>query len=353
MISTFLPEDVTLLLKDITGMVEPLPTKEREKYIQKGVHYSEMLPLEYVPSDEYLKEYNNALNTFSSVTANAIMSVSEKIYKLKGDSLVLVSLARAGTPIGILIKRYLQKKYSINVAHYSISIIRGKGIDNNAMKYILKHHNPIHLQFIDGWIGKGAILNELHKEIKNYKGVDSRLAVLSDPANITELYGSSDDFLIPSACLNCTVCGLISRTFYRKDIISDSDFHGAAFYKEFIEHDKTYEFINKIESFFNYDNLYKEKDNNTNNSTLGIDEVNNIAKHFNVDNINFIKPGVGETTRVLLRRVPDIVLISDNANKKYIRHILRLAEEKNVSVINFPLKKYQSCGIIKKIGADV
>ena len=43
-------EDVTLLLKDITGLVKPQPTKERERLIQSGRHYSEMLPIEYVPT---------------------------------------------------------------------------------------------------------------------------------------------------------------------------------------------------------------------------------------------------------------------------------------------------------------
>ena len=42
--SSYLESDVTLLLKDISGQVTPLPTKEREKLIQSGVHYCEMLP---------------------------------------------------------------------------------------------------------------------------------------------------------------------------------------------------------------------------------------------------------------------------------------------------------------------
>ena len=56
--SNFLKDDVTLLLKDISGLVEPLPTAEREKRIQRGVHYSEMLPLEYKPSEDYIKIAN-------------------------------------------------------------------------------------------------------------------------------------------------------------------------------------------------------------------------------------------------------------------------------------------------------
>ena len=44
--STFKDEDVTLLLKDITGLVKPQYTEEREKLIQSGKHYCEMLPIE-------------------------------------------------------------------------------------------------------------------------------------------------------------------------------------------------------------------------------------------------------------------------------------------------------------------
>lgn len=35
--SSYLAEDVVLLLKDITGMVSPQPTQERERLIQSGL----------------------------------------------------------------------------------------------------------------------------------------------------------------------------------------------------------------------------------------------------------------------------------------------------------------------------
>lgn len=56
--TTFLEDDVILLLKDITGAVTPLSTAEREKYIQQGTRYSEMLPLEYRPTQDYVDIYN-------------------------------------------------------------------------------------------------------------------------------------------------------------------------------------------------------------------------------------------------------------------------------------------------------
>ena len=126
-----------LLLKDITGLVEPLPTKERELLIQGGKHYCEMLPLEYRPSQDYVRIYNRALEVFSKDTALAVSRLGQMLYQKHGDKLVIVSLARAGIPIGILLKRYIRNKYNVEVAHYSISIIRGRGIDNNAMNMLL------------------------------------------------------------------------------------------------------------------------------------------------------------------------------------------------------------------------
>ena len=37
--SSYSKEDVILLLKDITGLVQPQPTEERERLIQAGRHY--------------------------------------------------------------------------------------------------------------------------------------------------------------------------------------------------------------------------------------------------------------------------------------------------------------------------
>ena len=230
--SSYSDEDVILLLKDITGMVQPQPTEEREKLIQAGKHYSEMLPVEYVPTEKYMQVYREALKNYAKPVALAVGRLADKIIEKKGQDIVLVSLARAGIPIGILVKRYIAKKYQVNVPHYSISIIRGRGIDDNAMKYLLSRYEPGQLLFVDGWIGKGAILNELKKDLAQYEGVSSDIAVIADPANVTELCGTHDDILIPSSCLNSTVSGLISRTFLRSDIIGKDDFHGAVYYGE-------------------------------------------------------------------------------------------------------------------------
>ena len=228
--TTYKKEDVELLLKDITGLVKPQSTQEREQLIQQGRHYCEMLPIEYSPSEAYMEAYETALKVFADSTSEAVGVLADKIMEEKGRSVVLVSLARAGTPVGILLKRYLRWKYGITVPHYSISIIRGRGIDQNAMRYLLCRYRPEDMLFVDGWIGKGAILSELRKAVADFPGVSPELAVLADPANVTKLCGTHEDILIPSSCLNCTVSGLVSRTFLRDDIIGETDFHGAVYY---------------------------------------------------------------------------------------------------------------------------
>ncbi len=344
--SSYREEDVTLLLKDITGLVKPQSTQERERLIQAGKHYCEMLPIEYVPTPKYMEAYKEALKNYAAPTAEAVGRLADKIIDKKGSQVVLVSLARAGIPAGILLKHYIMKKYHIDVSHYSISIIRGKGIDDNAVKYLLDRYNPENLLFVDGWIGKGAILGELKKAVASYKGVSSELAVLADPANVTDLCGTHNDILIPSSCLNCTVSGLISRTFLRDDIIGKNDFHGAVYYEELKDADLSYAFIEAIES--------ELKENtagcDTSINGYGIEEVENIAKTFGIADINLVKPGIGETTRVLLRRVPWKILIRpEDAGNPELAHIIRLAEEKNVPVAMFPLKHYKACGIIKSM----
>jgi hypothetical protein len=358
-------EDVEFLLKNISSMVEEKSTEEREKLIQSGVHYSEMLPIEYCPSKEYIDLFYKAMESASKKMAEAVGIVTRKIIRKNGRDLVLVSLARAGTPIGILIKRYAKLILNIDIPHYSISIIRGMGIDENALSYIQKHNSGKSIQFIDGWTGKGAISNELKSAVNMYNkkyntNIDSDLAVLADPGDCAEIFGTKEDFLIPSACLNSTISGLVSRTFYRSDIIGNDEFHGVKFYEELVDEDLSNYYIDEISGLFNELKDKVDEDLINIESTelidsfasgtnyLGRDDVKRIKEEYCIDNINLIKPGVGETTRVLLRRVPYLIFVKDMKNKN-LEHIMVLAKEKGVKVIEYPLKTYLCCGIIKNL----
>ncbi|MBQ6005686.1 MAG: cysteine protease StiP family protein [Selenomonadaceae bacterium] len=343
MFGTYKPQDVTILLKDISGLVEPLPTREREKLIQAGRHYCEMLPIEYEPSEKYLQTYFDALNRYSKITAATVKIVAEKIFADKGNKIVLVSLARAGTSIGILIKHCLERNFPCTVAHYTISIIRGVGIDKNAMNFILARHKPEEIQFVDGWTGKGAIARELSNAMKDFPNVNAGLAVLSDPAGVADKCGTHEDFLIASSCLNSTVSGLLSRTFLRSDIIGAEDFHGAAFYSELADKDLTYQFINAVEKAMRNAQCVMRNDDMP---CDGMTEVKKIADDFKITDINLIKPSIGEATRVLLRRLPWKILVHSLHDEEHLGHLYLLAKEKGAPLEVYPLKNYRACGII-------
>lgn len=348
MFGSYRRDDVTLLLKDITGQIEPLGTQARERKIQSGTPYYEMLPIEYEPTPAYLHAYQDALARYAGITAEAVGAVARQIWEQKGERTALVSLARAGTPVGILIKRYLKTYYRADVTHASVSIIRGRGIDENAMAWLLERHAPEDLQFVDGWTGKGAIQGQLQQAMQAYPGVSPGLAVLSDPACLAEKWGTREDFLIASSCLNSVVSGLLSRTVYRPDLIGPQDFHGAVFYDQWQDRDLTYQFIDRIEAHFRPPKQTPPPPGPQTDLTAA-EEVTQICRVFGVRDRNLVKPSIGEATRVLLRRMPWKILVHSLDDEAHLGHLYQLAREKQVPLEVYPLVHYRACGLIREM----
>lgn len=354
-------EDVIFLLKDLSDVNLERNNEDREVAIQTGIHYSEMLPVEYQPTPEYLQLFHDTLRESAKRIAYAVGIVSEIIVRKKGTRITLASLARAGTPIGVLIKRYVKAMYGVELPHYSISIIRGKGIDQNALQYMLQHHPGYDIQFVDGWTGKGAIrkvLIEACQEMKSKYGIqlDDDLAVLADPGYCAGTYGTREDYLIPSACLNSTVSGLMSRTVLRDDLIGPNDYHGAKFYKEWLDSDVSNLFVDTVEAHFQEiesdakleaDRLLSSPEERA-VTWSGMKDIERIQREFGITDVNLVKPGVGETTRVLLRRVPWKILV-DRLDNPNLKHILLLAKDRHVPVEEYPDLTFSCCGIIKPL----
>ena len=100
-------EDVAWLLKDLSHARLEAPTEQREAAIQAGrAHYAESLPVEYQPGPEYLRLFHEALEASAERLAYATGLVTELVLAERGPGAVLVSLARAGTPVGILMRRW-------------------------------------------------------------------------------------------------------------------------------------------------------------------------------------------------------------------------------------------------------
>lgn len=360
-LGSYSPNDVTFLLRDISHINIEKSTEERERNIQSGkMHYSEMLPIEFQPSEEYFSLYTKILTQNAEKVAYYTAIVAEKIASYHGtENLVLVSLARAGTPIGILLKRYFQESMNVNIPHYSISIIRDRGIDETAIQYILQQHPNAIIQFVDGWTGKGAITRELEEAVTLWNeqhdiALNHYLAVLADPGHCAHFFGTQEDFLIPSACLNSTVSGLVSRTVLNESFMEKGDFHGAKYYADLEEFDVSNDYIETVTAYFTQSLILavsKEMPEQTlvkEPTWQGWENIKEIQQRFEIHNINHIKPGVGETTRVLLRRIPWKILINPDANQD-LTHIHLLAEQRGVMIENYTNMPYACCGLIKEL----
>ncbi|MGW4077907.1 phosphoribosyltransferase [Streptomyces asiaticus] len=350
--SSYAPEEVGWLLQDFSHVTLEAPTEEREEAIQSGgAHYAESLPVEYQPNERYQELFRAALDASAARIARAVGAVTETVLAERSPRPVLVSLARAGTPVGVLMRRWARHAHGLDLPHYAISIVRGRGIDTAALRWLADHHDPSDVVFVDGWTGKGAITRELSDALAPYPDFDPRIAVLADPGRCVDTYGTRDDFLVPSACLNSTVSGLISRTVLRADLVGPNDFHGAKYYRELAGADVSEHFLDTVSARF----AEVAEDALADAGRLAATDrtptwegwaaVERISQEYGIHDVNLVKPGVGETTRVLLRRVPWKILAQRGAGAD-LDHVRLLAEQRGVPVEEADDLPYTCVGLI-------
>lgn len=348
-------EDVQFLLKRLQQPFIDIANKE--KLIQTGVrHYSEMLSKESLPSPIYQKVFENAFANNRQQMAHDCLTLAALIADRHNNSITLVSLVRAGTPVGVILKHLLQKVMGRKVSHYSVSIIRDRGIDEVALSYILDQgHAPESIVFIDGWTGKGVISQVLEKAISDFNfrknvNIDGGLYVLSDLAGSAACASSSVDYLIPSSILNATVSGLVSRSLLNESI-GPNDFHGCVYYDEFEPYDLSIGFVDDliadaIEQFEMNGCPKTVPIDRDETKKISIEFLHKTMVNYGVTDVNYIKPGIGEATRVLLRRVPKLLILRDG-NVSDVRHLKVLAKEKLVPVIVDSSLPYQAVSLIR------
>lgn len=348
------PADVHILLKP--AAIQHVDVEEKERLIQSGTrHYSEMLSAEKVPDERYMTLYNQALRRNAGLLRAHIELLATKIAERPATSseCVIISLARAGTPIGVLLKRALVRN-GIDAHHYSVSIIRGRGIDLNALRHIEARHGSKTAIFVDGWTGKGAIKGELERSLAEESlGFPPYLAVVADPAGCADLAATTEDYVIPSGLLNGIVSGLISRSVLTDELVGPNDFHACLYQEEHAPFDISRDFITAIENAtmpvalshpWSIETAREAREGRT---AL----LDRFLSGSNIADVNRIKPGIAEATRAILRRVPDRICVRD-LNDPEIQHIRHLAEAAGIAVEEMDLSNYRAVTIIKRLKGE-
>ena len=365
---SYLPTEVTLLLDIVSAdSVNDISPTQKEALIQSGQrHYSDMLTLEKPPSATHEALYNQALAAGKQRMANDVTSLAFSLHQLfhacvsASQPLILVSLVRAGLPIGVLLQKALSDasaSYALASQHYGVSIIRDRGLDPVALQYILQQHPHSPIVFVDGWTGKGAIYGELQRSLA--KITDKRqqaqlfhqgdgvipLVTLADPAGVAWLSASNDDWLMPASLLNSTVSGLISRTLYREP--SDG-LHQAVYYDKLQPWDRSGEFIQTIDALRQQTPLSTPLTGKLLPIFATQSVIDDLAARFAISNRNRIKPTIAEATRAILRRDPECVLVNEMADGQDTALLRHLCEEKNIQLIaDTSIAPYQAVTIIK------
>ena len=359
---SYLPSDVTFLLKPLSN-VALVEVAAKEQLIQSGTkHYSEMISPEQHPSAAYMQLFEHAWAHNGERVAGDLLKLAAMLNAAKQGQITLVSLARAGTPVGVILKRLLESVFQRDVTHYSVSIIRDRGIDTNALDHILAQGHPQEsIAFIDGWTGKGVITQELLASISDYNQrhtshIDPGLWVLADLAGVASHAATHDDYLIPSSILNATISGLISRSIL-DDSIGSNDFHGCLYYDHLQAQDLSLRYVDDLSQRAEARAQQADAPTNGTSANTSINGRRLQVQHLmarlmqqhNITHVNHIKPGIGEATRVLLRRAPGLLILSEHAEQD-VAHMRTLAEEKNIPMLIEPdIAPYQAIAIIKEM----
>lgn len=349
------PADVTFLLKPVA--MAPTSVEEKEAAIQSGTsHYSEMIAPERVPDASYLELYHAALARNGARLAQDVATLAAQLAaRSPGREVVLVSLARAGTPIGVLLARTL-RAHGHRAVHYSISIIRDRGIDLVALSHIAARHDPRDAVFIDGWTGKGAIAGELRTALADAPfGFTPQLAVIADPAGQADIAATAEDYLIASGLLNGIVSGLVSRSILNTALVGEGDFHACVTYPQYADADLSRAFVNTIAPLAAAAIPQPADGHGARRVALrdGCEAMmQRLLSESGTRDRNRIKPGIAEATRALLRRVPDRLLIR-NFEDADVAHLLHLAAAQAIPVdALYGESQYRAVAIIRSLGKD-
>ncbi len=351
------PDDVTFLLKPVR--LAPTDVAEKERLIQSGRrHYSEMISAERLPSAAYLAVFHRALGRVKARLARDVLALAARLAGRPGG-VTLVSLARAGTPVGVLLARTLRGVFGRPAEHYSVSIIRDRGIDEVALGHVLDRHPAGSVAFVDGWTGKGVIARELAAAVAGFNtrtgaGLDPGLYALADLCGAAAVAATADDYLIPSAVLGATVSGLVSRSVLNADVVGPGDFHGCLYYEEFAPHDLSRWFVDEVSA-----EVTRQAASPPPPAPDDPDRADRLKRtsaafmaaardRYGVRDPNHVKPGLGEATRVLLRRIPDRVIVRD-PHAPDVEHLLVLAREKGVPTDTDPHLPYAAAALIKEL----
>lgn len=317
------------LQADATFLLDPVPVAENNGVSTIAAHCA--------PGAEYVRHFLGAVERNANLVAADVAAVAHQLNDSHEGEIVLVSLVCAGTPAAVLIHRAL-KMLGRKTSHYAISSVRGRGLDFNALNFILERHRASEVVFVDGWTGKGFIAGELKESVELYnkqheQSLSPALTVLADLGGVAGTTGSFADYLIPSAMLRATLNGLTGPSMVNPRGAGHFD---ACLYFDMLENqDWSRRFVEMMMPAIGSALCLPTRPNNVSASEIRLRSqalVTDLVKSHGLSSHTWVKPGVCEATRALLTREVAMTLIVRDLQDPDVQHLLLLASRKICNV---------------------
>ena len=361
-------DDVTFLLNAIRVTKElhfGYPSISNQE-VPPEVWYSE-----FAMSSFYMFMVRDAISRNAERVAMDVLRLAAGIHNKISGEIVVVSLVRAGTPIGVLVHRAL-KMMGRESHHYSISATRKRGSDPSALDFILTRHKAESIVFIDGWTGKGYIAGELKESVTEYNrtrgvNIDPALHVLADLAGAAGMASTSDDYLIPSAMLRATICGLISASMVDPNAATDSSPDCCYYFESLEEHDMSQFYVDAIFAQMKAKAAFIHLLTHPGPATVSFEakltSFNPLAKRisdsfvdrrvaqYSLSSRNQVKPGICEANRALLTRSADRMMLLlgevENGHGHDVGNLHYLASWKSIPIQEDVKMPYRAAVIVR------
>jgi hypothetical protein len=265
----------------------------------------------------------------------------------RSDRLALVSLARAGTPVGVALTRIFRERYRREVCHYSISYVPSLGLDRAALARVLESHLPEEIVFVDAWIGDEARARGFTQAVLAFNretGVrlNPKLAVLSNPLGAPALTPGARDYLMPPVLFGAYASGLIGPIGAPAESGGPRAFHECHYFPSLAGHDLTLWLMDKIMWFWrtthnrrriprNFFHLQERRAQRARAARIWRDFSRSALAKYGVADRRLILPGVCETARALLEGSVALALVRDLKDPELERP-LQLAESRGAPI---------------------
>jgi len=314
--NTFREDEVLVILNEISENKMPGFLKKKE----------------CVPDKMTMNHFYSLMNHTINDISSAVLNSTKKLLKRFDENVVLISLLRGGLFAGVGIKESIKLITENKVPHYAISLIKNIGLDLKAIDFILKSHPGKTPVFIDGWVGRGELYNELKIECHRYSNsrrtnLEPNLTVIVDVFGLTPIYGTNQEIFMPESLFGSNISGLIGRTGF----ISQDQFHFTRMYHEFAPFDLTQFYTSKLKKCLalkvdSIDGLVSEKRKSINHKDLQDYLIEN--HDLNSEDSYW---GAAECYRGLVRKRINELIIKDK-KAYYAPALIYMANKKNIKI---------------------